>query len=259
MPSTKTKTSSKQQSSLTKFLLIFLVVLGLTIAITLSNPDSPEQPTSNQSPIPSHQPTSTPSASPPSNFPISQDIYTLVKDNLNNLTIRSTNPTTDYQSKNMPTWSDPDKNGCDARNDILARDLINDELDDDNCKFLEGDLVDPYTGDSTHFVFGENSTQVQIDHLVAKEDAWNSGGYAWSRDDWKIFINDPDELLATTAKPNQSKGGKAANEWLPPNQNFWCQYIILQVNVKTKYRLSVTNQEKETMMSLLDENCEITN
>jgi hypothetical protein len=240
----KSKTTTNNQSLLAELVVTVFVILVVIIIVSFSSQKSLNQPT----PTPSSE---------QSLFPITQDTYAVAKNDLSSLLIRTVNPPDDYQSNNMPGWSDPDDNGCDTRNDILARDLINDKLDDGGCKFLEGDLIDPYTNEDIHFIYGENSTQVQIDHLVAKEDAWNSGGHLWSSDEWRLFINDPEELLAVSGKANQSKGSKTANEWLPPNQNFWCQYIILQIAVKAKYSLSVTQLEKEAMADVLDYSCNV--
>ncbi|WP_323368324.1 hypothetical protein [Leucobacter muris] len=69
-------------------------------------------------------------------------------------------------------WQDPDRNGCDARNDTLQRDLADARLDGP-CTVLSGVLLDPYTGARIDFVRGERTSQaVQIDHVVALSDAW---------------------------------------------------------------------------------------
>jgi hypothetical protein len=63
-----------------------------------------------------------------------------------------------------------DRNGCDTRNDILARDLTN--VDATNCRVYSGTLSDPYTATTITFVRGnDTSADVQIDHVVALSDA----------------------------------------------------------------------------------------
>lgn len=62
-------------------------------------------------------------------------------------------------------WLDVDRNGCDTRNDVLARDLA-DITREGRCKVLTGTLVSPYTGATVDFVRGNTtSTLVQIDHI----------------------------------------------------------------------------------------------
>ena len=66
-------------------------------------------------------------------------------------------------------WYDQDRNGCDTRNDILGRDLIDITVKDNTngCKVLTGTLLDPYTGETIDFVSGvDTSVEVQIDHVV---------------------------------------------------------------------------------------------
>ena len=41
---------------------------------------------------------------------------------LNNLEVKGRAPKTGYARSQFPHWSDPDRNGCDARNDTLKRD-----------------------------------------------------------------------------------------------------------------------------------------
>lgn len=66
-------------------------------------------------------------------------------------------------------WRDPDRNGCDARNDMLRRDLVDVVVRDgtQGCVVDAGTLHDPYTGQSIAFVKGPDSADVQIDHMVS--------------------------------------------------------------------------------------------
>ncbi len=71
-------------------------------------------------------------------------------------------------------WLDVDRNGCDTRNDILRRDLV--YTTSSGCRVLAGTLSDPYTRTRINFVRGATtSTAVQIDHVVALGDAWQTG------------------------------------------------------------------------------------
>lgn len=72
--------------------------------------------------------------------------------------------------------TDDDGNGCDVREDVLARDLTDVRYRQHGCKVESGTLADPYTGKTIHFVRGaRTSSAVQIDHVVALENAWRSG------------------------------------------------------------------------------------
>lgn len=149
-------------------------------------------------------------------------------------------------------WKDVDKNGCDTRNDILARDLTN-LIYEDDCVVLEGEIVDPYTLEAIHFVKGHGSL-VDIDHVVALGEAAASGAMSLSETQKEAIANDPENLLAVDAGANRAKGDKDASEWLPPNEDFHCEYVTMQVLVKDKYDLSVSMNEKDVMARVL-ENC----
>ena len=141
--------------------------------------------------------------------------------------------------------------GCDTRNIILARDLV-DERVDENCKVLSGRLSDPYTAKTIHFRRGANtSDDVQIDHVVALSDAWQKGAQQLKTRERESLANDPLNLLAVDGPVNQQKSDGDAATWLPPNNAFRCQYVMRQVNVKVKYQLWVTAAEKEAMRQVL--------
>lgn len=48
--------------------------------------------------------------------------------------------------------TDDDGNGCDVREDVLARDLTDVRYRQHGCKVESGTLADPYTGKTIHFV-----------------------------------------------------------------------------------------------------------
>ena len=67
--------------------------------------------------------------------------------------------------------TDDDGNGCDVREDVLARDLTDVQYKNGrSCQVASGTLDDPYTGQTIQFVRGvKTSSAVQIDHVVALE------------------------------------------------------------------------------------------
>lgn len=142
--------------------------------------------------------------------------------------------------------------GCDTRNVILRRDLTNAVLGDDNCKVQAGALSDPYTGQRIAFKRGANSSgAVQIDHVVALSNAWQTGAQQLSSEQRISLANDPLELLAVDGPANQQKGDGDAATWLPSNKTFRCQYIARQIAVKKKYSLWVTPPERTAMERIL--------
>ncbi|WP_125962746.1 HNH endonuclease family protein [Bifidobacterium dolichotidis] len=149
--------------------------------------------------------------------------------------------------------TDDDGNGCDVRDDVLARDMTNVVFTKrGSCKVKSGDLQDPYTGQLIHFKRGKTtSSAVQIDHVVALENAWRSGASEWDASKRLQFGNDMYNLLAVDGPANQDKGSKSAAYWLPTNGEYRCDYVARQIGVKDKYGLSVTTPEKRAMLSIL--------
>ena len=123
---------------------------------------------------------------------------------------------------------------------------------DGECEVLSGTLIDPYTGKVIQFQRGETtSDDVQIDHVVALSDAWQTGAQQLTPARREALSNDPLELLAVDGDANQEKSDANAASWLPPNLSFRCQYIARQIAVKLKYELWVIPAEKEAMQQIL--------
>lgn len=158
---------------------------------------------------------------------------------------------TGYDRSSFSHWRDPDRNGCDARNDILRRDLTNlvIKTDSNGCKVLGGVLADPYSGKNIDFVFG--ASLIDIDHVVALSNAWQTGAFQFTSEIRLQFANDPLNLLAVSASLNRQKGDGDAATWLPPTKSYRCQYVARQIAVKKKYGLWLTKPEKVAMSTLL--------
>lgn len=155
-------------------------------------------------------------------------------------------------------WKDPDRNGCDARNDILGRDLLEKTAipGTHGCVIASGILRDPFTGETIDFVRGQGtSTLVQIDHVVALSDAWQKGAQLLSAEERLDFANDPLNLLAVDGPTNASKGDGDAATWLPPNKGFRCDYVARQTAVKAKHGLWMTRAEHDAIHRILSTQC----
>lgn len=169
---------------------------------------------------------------------------------LSELDVKGRAPRTGYSRDEFgAAWADVDRNGCDTRNDILARDLTDLTFEEGThgCVVLTGTLDDPYGGGTIDFERGPDSAAVQIDHVVALSDAWQKGAQQWDAQTRKEFANDPANLLAVDGPVNQAKGDGDAATWLPPSTGFRCAYVIQQIRVKAAYGLWVTQAEADAM------------
>jgi Protein of unknown function (DUF1524) len=176
------------------------------------------------------------------------------------LPVKGRAPMTGYSRAQFgPAWTDDvsvagGHNGCDTRNDILRRDLtmVAVKSGTRGCVVATGVLHDPYASATIHFVRGETTSEaVQIDHVVALGDAWQTGAQQLSLTVRTNLANDPLELLAVSGPANDQKGDADAATWLPPNKGFRCQYVARQVAVKMRYRLWVTPAERAAITRVL--------
>ncbi len=169
------------------------------------------------------------------------------------LPVRGRAPKTGYDRDEFgPAWADTDRNGCDTRNDILALDLQAKTFKPGTreCVVQTGILKDPYTAADISFSKG-GPVLVDIDHVVALGNAWETGAQQLSEVDRLMFANDPLNLLAVDGPANRQKGDADAATWLPSNRSFRCTYVALQTAVKLKYDLWVTAPERDAIQKVL--------
>jgi hypothetical protein len=174
---------------------------------------------------------------------------------LASLPIKGRAPKTGYSRAQFgSTWADVDRNGCDTRNDMLKRDLteIIFKVKTKNCVVLTGVLQDRYSGETINFTRGNiTSMEVQIDHVVALSNAWQTGAFKLTMAQRTALANDPLNLFAVKGRLNSQKGDGDAATWLPPLKSFRCAYVAQQIAVKAKYSLWVTAPEKDAMVRIL--------
>lgn len=146
------------------------------------------------------------------------------------------------------SWTDDNiapggHNGCDTRNDILDRDLVDKTyVSIKRCPHAvaTGMLYDPYTNDVIHFTRGNQvGASVQIDHIVPLALAWDLGARDWTDELRTRFANDPANLIAVQGQANQDKGDEQPADWMPPNHAFWCQYAVQFAAVLRGYGLPI--------------------
>lgn len=174
---------------------------------------------------------------------------------LNSLSVKGRAAKTGYTRAQFTHWSDLDRNGCDARNDTLKRDLtaLVFKVGTRDCKVITGSLLDPYSGKI--ITFSSTKSTIDIDHVVALSNAWQTGAAYFDKIKRQQIANDPLNLLSVDSSLNRQKGDGDAATWLPPLKSYRCDYVSRQVAVKAKYGLWVTQPEKDAIIKLL-EKCE---
>ena len=177
----------------------------------------------------------------------------LASEILEKLEVKGRAPKTDYSREQFYSgW--PNVDGCSLRQKIIKREFGESAVLEE-CNVMAGEYDEPYTGEHKKYSNrDEISNGIQIDHVVALSDAWQKGAQNLSSDERYAVATDPLNLLAVDAAANKKKSDGDAATWLPSNKRFRCQYVARQVSVKYKYRLWVTDAEKNAIFKVL-ENC----
>jgi hypothetical protein len=214
---------------LRRIIVVIVSLIGLAIAVLAAAPPVIEQTNKIQTPSTVQEPTG------------------LAAKALDTLAVKGRAPKTDYSRSQFGNgWTTT--SGCDTRNIILHRDLQNTVVDE-KCAVVSGTLNDPYTG--MVIAFTKGSSDVQIDHVVALSNSWQTGSQLLTKTVRIQLANDPLELLAVQGDANQQKSDGDAATWLPSNKSFRCEYVARQIAIKQKYSLWVTPAEKQAMVTVL--------
>ena len=159
--------------------------------------------------------------------------------------------TSGYVRELFPHWKDLDGDSCDTREEVLIRDsLTKVQVDPFGCEVVAGDWLSPYDG-----ARWSDKSNIDIDHVVALKEAWDSGAWAWTTAQRTLYANDLSDartLLAVTDSVNQSKSDKDPSNWLPPLASYHCTYISDWVAIKARWKLSMDQSDYGRVKKLVD-------
>ncbi|MDG4833444.1 HNH endonuclease family protein [Solwaraspora sp. WMMD1047] len=179
-------------------------------------------------------------AAPAQAATISQPLRTMVA----NLPV-ATEVRTGYNRDLFPHWIDADSDGCNTRYEVLIAEAVTRPSVGSGCSLSGGRWYSYYDG-----AYWTVPADLDIDHMVALAEAWDSGARSWTTSRRQQFANDLGDarsLVAVTDNVNQAKGDRDPAAWLP-SLNV-CRYIQEWVAVKTRWRLTVDSAEKSTLTS----------
>ncbi|PHP52046.1 HNH endonuclease family protein [Actinomyces ruminis] len=185
-------------------------------------------------------------------------------------------------------WMDVDGDGCDTRNEILARDLSDVDFSrEDGTQGLDagrgqgaavcpdatvwsGTLHDPYTGATIAFQRGQDTSDaVQIDHVVPLNYLYAHGAWAWDERQRLLVANDPLNLLAVDGAANQDKSNcgpatcpagstetgtwtaATGPGWWPDDVGYRCEYARRFVSVAAAYNLGLPDADADALRTAL--------
>lgn len=242
----------------------------LPIPTATGRPATPPIPTTGTS-TPSTPTTipSTPTAVPSTGGDV--DAWRTALDQARMIPVATPRPAGYDRQEDFGGWAGQSKLGPRAttRDLILDRDLTG-VVRDGQGRVTRGTLNDPYTGRTIGFTRGPASSgRVQVDHVVALQDAWASGARDWTQRRRVEYANSPNVLKAVDGPANEAKGegvnlygpGTPANRrwaastpsiWLPDNRGARCDYMAQRVRVKHDWGLSMSEWERTESIRFLE-------
>jgi hypothetical protein len=166
------------------------------------------------------------------------------------LRIAPEGPRTGYARSLFRHWVDDDGDGCNTREEVLvAESTVPARTDPATCAVLAGQWTSVYDG-----VMTDDPRALEIDHVVALGEAWDSGASAWDANRRRAFANDLDEpaaLVAVTSATNQAKGDSDPAQWRPPRPEAGCGFARDWVTVKLRWDLSADEAEAAALRDML--------
>ncbi|MER7333009.1 MULTISPECIES: HNH endonuclease family protein [unclassified Micromonospora] len=152
---------------------------------------------------------------------------------------------TGYSRDLFPHWIDADGDGCHTRNEVLIAEATTRPSISGTCTLSGGRWYSYY--DNAYWTL---TSDLDIDHMVALAEAWDSGARNWTISRRKAFANDLGDsraLVAVTDNVNQAKGDQDPATWMPPYPAARCRYLNEWVAVKIRWRLTVDSAEKSAL------------
>ncbi|WP_033037423.1 HNH endonuclease family protein [Streptomyces monomycini] len=153
-----------------------------------------------------------------------------------------------YARDKFRLWVDADRNGCDARQEVLLAEAVKKPRKGAGCKLSGGQWTSYYDGKTVN-----DPSKLDIDHVVPLAEAWDSGASKWSAKRREAYANDLTAergLVAVSSGPNRAKGDKDPAEWLPPAKAAYCTYAADWTSTKLRWHLTVDTAERDALHKL---------
>lgn len=102
--------------------------------------------------------------------------------------------------------------------------------------------------------YGPERYAAEIEHLVARKEAHDSGLCHAPRYLKRAFANDALNLTLATSPTNRAKSSHDGAEWSPPQNRCW--WAVVNVLVRRKYSLTIDAAERDALDEVIEsENC----
>ena len=94
-----------------------------------------------------------------------------------------------YSRSLFPTWSRSGEPGCDVRRWVLLTESVTPVERRAGCTLVGGTWLSAYDGRTL-----TDPSAIEIDHVVALKEAWDSGAWAWTVERREAYANDQSDL-----------------------------------------------------------------
>ncbi len=115
-----------------------------------------------------------------------------------------------------------------------------------NCTVRTGEWYDEYTGESFTV-----ATQIDLDHIVPRMYAHTHGGDRWPPAKKLQFSNDPINLMLVEKQEIRRKGDRGPAGYLPPREEYHCQYARAWEAIAEKYDLQLEPRDRNAISRVL--------
>ncbi len=232
-----------------------LVLLALTLVgcsdDTAPSPtdDTHTDPTPASTPPPASTPTAEPTPPPK---PASSPPLRYSGDELTLLVASAEHEIPEYSREEWRNWIDEDRDCQNTRHEVLIRQSSGPitYLEEEQCRVATGSWLDPFSDEQF-----TDPIYLHIDHMVPLANAHKSGGWMWTEEKKRQYLNDlsyDGHLIAVRTTVNSSKGDDGPENWKPPIEAYWCQYAIDWIAVKDRWDLFASEAEATALSEMLE-------
>ncbi len=157
-------------------------------------------------------------------------------------------PRRNYSRENFEHWVDRDGAGCNTRHQVLAAQATALKVHSNpfDCRVAEGEWELLFHG-GRHV---GAASEIDVDHVVALAEAWDSGAADWDATLRRNFANDPLNLIVASRQVNQEKADLDAGEWTPSDPRARCLTAAKMTLTKLRYRLSIDSTERRGLIRM---------
>lgn len=142
-----------------------------------------------------------------------------------------------FRLKDWPHWADLDNNCQNEHEQMLAKTSLMPVVweEGDKCGRVEsGKWLIPYTGQEV-----DDINIMTMDHLISLFEAHDLGANRWPKTKRLEFSNTPMNLVPIDWPTKKLRNGRPSSMWMPPDQHYWCEYILQRERVARYFGLEL--------------------